>query len=112
MLVIDDDPFLRKGMATLIRATGTEVLMAETVAEAIAHLAAEPSHIVLDLNLPDGHGTEVLRHIRENNLPMRVAVVSGSSDTRLLADMQSLNPDVVFRKPTDWDGLLGWLASE
>ncbi len=112
ILVVDDDPTLRKGMALLFGASGAEVLLAESVAQGMERLAAEPSHLVLDLNLPDGLGTSVLRHIREKKLPIRVAVVTGSSDTQLLADVQSLQPDATFRKPPDWDGLMQWLASE
>jgi DNA-binding NarL/FixJ family response regulator len=111
VLVIEDDPILRRGMKVLIGASGAEVLQAETVAGAIECLEAAPSHILLDLNLPDGCGIDVLRHIRDNHLPIRVAVVSGSSDMPPGADMQALTPDATFRKPAEWDAVLQWLAT-
>ena len=109
VLVIDDDPGLRNGMAVLIKASGAEVLLAETVAEALERLASQPTHIVLDLNLPDGHGTAALRRVREEHLPIRVVVISGSSDPTLLAEAASLPPDALLKKPPDWDELLRYL---
>jgi CheY-like chemotaxis protein len=116
VLIVDDDPLLRRGMALLFGASGAQVQVADSVAQAMDQLthqpsAERPSHIVLDLNLGDADGTTVLRYVRENELPIRVAVVTGSSDSRLLDEMQSLRPDVTFRKPPDWDRLVQWLAS-
>jgi DNA-binding NarL/FixJ family response regulator len=112
LLIVDDDPLLRQGMAALFRGSVAHVEVAESVAEAMRQLSSlQPSHIILDLNLGDGHGTTVLRYVRENALPIRVAVVSGSSDSRLLDEMQLLEPDATFRKPPDWDALRQWLAT-
>jgi ActR/RegA family two-component response regulator len=112
VLVIEDDPILRRAMQVLIGAAGAQVLLAESVTGAIASLAAAPpSHVLLDLKLSDGCGLEVLRHIRDNNLPIRVAIVSGSSDRPPRPQMKALTPDATFRKPADWDAVLRWLAT-
>jgi CheY-like chemotaxis protein len=110
VLVVDDDELLRTGIARLIEMRGHTALAAATVREGMEQLAAGPSIIVLDLNLPDGHGTLILNHVRNNALAIRVAVLSGSADAALNAQAKALGPDVVFRKPPNWDRLLEWIG--
>ena len=110
VLVIEDDPMVRKGMAMLIGTYGHAVLTAGTVAEGLQRLAEGPTHALLDMNLPDGFGTTILRHVRAERLPVRVAVLSGSGDAALMAEARSLGPDAVFRKPADLDAVMAWIA--
>ena len=110
-LIVDDDPTLRKGLATLAQALGHRADTAASVTEALAKLPSHPSRVLLDLNLPDGLGTTVLERIRSERLPIRVAVVSGTSDTALLAEVERLGADAVFPKPPDLDALTEWLQA-
>ena len=111
VLVVEDDARIRNGLITLLRIGGHGTVAAASVAEAVARLdAATPTHLLLDLNLPDGAGTHVLRRIREQALPTRVALVTGAIDTALLEEARGLGVDAVFIKPPDWDKLLDWVA--
>jgi len=60
-----------------------EVVGAGSLAEARALLAAAPGFdaLLLDLNLPDGDGTELLAEIRDRQLPLPVVMLTGSGDT-------------------------------
>jgi formate hydrogenlyase transcriptional activator len=57
---------------------------AETLAGAytrLEHLESAPLDLVMvDVRLPDGDGLELLRHIRETNLPTAVVVITGTGD--------------------------------
>jgi DNA-binding NarL/FixJ family response regulator len=64
-----------------------------------------------DLNLPDGNGTELLRQIREANLPIKVAVTTGRTDRLLMAEVSQLQPDAFFTKPVDLRELICWIKS-
>jgi DNA-binding response OmpR family regulator len=111
VLVVEDDPLIRKGMMALLRAGGHDAVAAASVAEATSRLdAATPTHLLLDLNLPDGPGTHVLRRIRDRSLPVRVALVTGASDTALLEEARALGVNAVFIKPPNWNKLLEWVA--
>ena len=111
VLVVDDDAPIRIGMVALLRRRGHHVSAAATVAEAASHLDAQtPTHLLLDLNLPDGNGGEILRRVRAAALPVRVAVVTGSSELGMLDEVRTLGADAVFIKPPDWDKLLAWIA--
>ena len=111
VLVVDDDRHIRTGLALLIGSHGHAASTASTVREGLEKVEAGPTHLLLDLNLPDGLGTTVLRHVRTANLPVQVAVLSGSADPRLKAEVDALQPDAVFRKPPDLDALMDWIAS-
>ena len=111
VLVVDDDPVLRTGLSKLVQMQGHEAITAATVTEGVAKLGSGPTHVLLDMNLPDGRGTTVLHHIRTKNLPIKVAVLSGSLDVSLLADAEALRPDAVFRKPPEWGAVLDWIAT-
>ena len=109
VLVVEDDANLRSGMAALIGGYGHEVITAATVAEGLRQLGAGPSHLMLDLNLPDGVGTTILRHVRDGKLPVRVAILSGSGDDDLMAEARGLSPEAMFKKPPNWDALMAWV---
>lgn len=110
-LIVDDERAIREGMARLIGMHDFEPITAATIAEGLEKLSLQPSILILDMNLPDGHGTVLLRHIRDQNLPIKVAVLSGSGDASLLAEARDLQPEAMFTKPPDWDALLSWLAA-
>lgn len=109
VLIVEDNTILLKGMMALLRPHGHAVLGAATVAEARAHLAeAEPSHAILDLNLPDGTGVDVLGEIRSRGWCTGVLIVSGWHDGELVDRAKSLGVDGVLLKPPDWEQIVRW----
>jgi two-component system KDP operon response regulator KdpE len=111
VLVVEDDPPIRKGMVALLRIHGHHADAVATVAEALSHVEASlPTHVLLDLNLPDAPGTDVLRRIRADALPIRVALLTGASDAALIDEARALSVEAVFIKPPNWGKLLDWIA--
>jgi len=90
---------------------GHEAITAATVKTGLDKLDCRPTHVLLDMNLPDGEGTMVLQKIRTKELPIKVAVLSGSLDSPLIAEAQALRADALFGKPSKWDAVLDWLAT-
>jgi two-component system cell cycle response regulator DivK len=80
VLVVDDNARNRKLARDVLDAAGFGTLGATTGAEAIA-LAAEhrPNVILLDLRLPDMHGAEVLRRLRDGERTASIPVVAMSA---------------------------------
>lgn len=68
ILVIDDEPQIRKFMRISLSANGYQVIEAETAAAGIAAARAQsPDLLILDLGLPDLDGQEVISAVRENS---------------------------------------------
>ena len=66
ILVVDDEPQIRRFLRTSLDAHSYEVIEAESGQEAIRRASVEkPEVIVLDLGLPDIDGLEVIKRIRE-----------------------------------------------
>jgi two-component system response regulator RegA len=109
ILIVEDDRTNREAMARLACHAGFDVETAATLAEAIQKLPADGC-ILLDLVLPDGRGLDLLKHIRNERLPIHVAIVSGSMAAGDLQPYHALRPDAVFVKPVKPDDVLHWLS--
>src|SRR2546422_11028148 len=110
-LIVEDDASIRVSLGKLLTLLGFDVCAVESGAEVISRLASEPHSVLLDLLLADGSGVEVLRHIREKNLPIKVAVTTGISDPKLMQEVTLLRPDAVFHKPLSPGSLIYWLEN-
>jgi two-component system KDP operon response regulator KdpE len=88
VLLIEDEPRIRRFLRAGFELNGFSVLEAENAVDGLkAATFGTPDLIVLDLNLPDLHGTEVLDRLRSwSNVPIIIlSVVSGEDDkVRLL----------------------------
>ena len=70
---------------------GHRVDSVATVAEGVERLDGQHC-AVLDLNLPDGLGTSILRRIRTERRPIRVAVVTGTTDQAIVDERITCGP--------------------
>ncbi len=77
ILVIDDEPQIRKFLEIALRAQGHQPLVAETGAAGLVRLATGGADLViLDLGLPDQDGQTVLRELRQwSQVPVIVLTV-------------------------------------
>jgi CheY-like chemotaxis protein len=107
-LIVEDHGTTREVLRRLLRVCGYEAEAVATVAEAHQRLLAA-NRLFLDLELTDGNGMELLRRVRAENLPVRVAVTTGSSEAPVLAEVNQLKPDALFIKPIDFSKLVEWL---
>lgn len=111
VLVVEDDADARDALARFVRRLGHEVVTATTASEALAAILLKlPEYVLLDLMLPGLTGVEVLRLIRSNHWPVRVAVVTAVADPMQFEDVRQLRPDAVFRKPLDLRLIKRWLV--
>ncbi|HEX3441277.1 MAG TPA: response regulator, partial [Pseudolabrys sp.] len=80
ILVIDDEPPIRKLLRMGLNTQGYDVLEAPNGKTGIELLAQEPDLIILDLGLPDIQGLELLRTIRGRKESVPVVVLSSRGD--------------------------------
>jgi two-component system OmpR family response regulator len=114
VLLVEDDDDTRDIMARLLRRAGCEVRCAISVGDALLELEEWlPTHVLLDLMLPDAGGVVVLRAVRRRKLAVKVAVVTAAGPmSDALADASRWQPDAVFHKPVRFPDLEAWLAAE
>ena len=87
VLVVDDEPQIRRALRLVLRANGYEVAEVGTGEAALDALATEPFDLmILDLMLPDVDGVEVCRRVREwSRLPVVVLSAHGEEEVKVRA---------------------------
>ena len=87
ILVVDDDPSLRKALSIGLQARGYGLVATGNGEDGIVQAAlAQPDVVVLDLGLPDVDGIEVCRRIRAFSVsPIIVLSASGEEDRKIQA---------------------------
>ena len=107
ILVVDDEPQIRKFLRISLTSQGYEVVEAPRGEEGIAKCAtAQPGLVILDLGLPDLDGQQVISRIREwSDVPIIVLSVR-TRDIEKVSALDSGANDYVT-KPFSIDELLG-----
>ena len=78
ILVVDDEPPIRKLLRLGLTAQGYDVLEAPNGKTSLELLAKNPDLVILDLGLPDIQGHDLLRMIRARNESIPIVVLSRS----------------------------------
>ena len=105
ILVADDEETVRNILKKFFTGKNYDVEIAASGREAIEKLGSyDPNILLLDLQMPDMNGEEVLRHIDENNLKVGVIIITGHPGT--IKDKKLLNKTYDYIvKPFDLDYL-------
>ncbi|MCG2630526.1 response regulator transcription factor [Bradyrhizobium sp. WYCCWR 13023] len=111
VLVIDDEPPIRKLLRMGLSTQGYEILEASNGKVALEKLSEEPALIILDLGLPDIQGHELLRTIRARNESVPIVVLSSRGDEAGKVQALDLGADDYLTKPFGMDELLARLRA-
>jgi len=111
VLVVDDEPQILRALRTGLRGAGYEVETAETAEQALTAAAVRaPDAVILDLVLPDGRGTGVVRELRTwTSVPVIVLSVVGDESEKVAA--LDAGADDYVTKPFGLDELLARLRA-
>ena len=109
VLVVEDDLDSYHALSKILKHVGYDTLSAATLTSAYQLLDQNPRFVVLDLILPDGNGKDLLKHIRDKALAIKVVVLTATGDQQLLREVRDLRPDALFLKPLNVPKLLAWL---
>ena len=81
VLIVDDHPIVRAGLRRLLAAEPAEVREAESGKEALRIFREErPDLVILDLNLPEIGGLEIIRRLKTIDPEVRILVLSMHED--------------------------------
>jgi two-component system, OmpR family, KDP operon response regulator KdpE len=106
VLVIDDEPPIRKLLRMGLTAQGYQTLEAPNGKVALDLLSQAPDLIILDLGLPDTQGHDLLRTIRARNESVPIVVLSSRGDEAGKVQALDLGADDYVTKPFGMDELL------
>ena len=106
VLVIDDEPPIRKLLRMGLGSQGYDILEASNGKIALEKLAENPALIILDLGLPDIQGHDLLRMIRARTDHVPIVVLSSRGDEAGKVQALDLGADDYLTKPFGMDELL------
>jgi CheY-like chemotaxis protein len=102
ILLVEDDPSLRKLIRTMLEVLGQDVLTAENAATAIHMVETHPGdiHLVMtDLMLPDFNGRELIQRLFSLRPALKVLLISGHSIDVATAGLEGQEPVAFLQKP-------------
>ena len=106
VLVVDDEPSIRKLLRMGLGTQRYQTIDAPTAKAALDLMADEPDLVILDLGLPDMQGLELLRQIRQRREDVPIVVLSSRGDEGAKVEALDLGADDYVTKPFGMDELL------
>lgn len=105
--VVDDDDAARDSLVFLLK---TAKLSVKAFESAEAFLSGVPSPgsgcIITDIRMPGMSGIELLKHVRKQDLPLPVIVITGHGDVPLAVEAMKYGAADFLEKPFDDEALL------
>jgi DNA-binding response OmpR family regulator len=104
ILVTDDDLVLVRILTNYLQKHRFCTLVAHTVPEAISVVTRNKvDAVILDMNMPGGSGTAVIKRMKAFNRtgPIPIVVLSGSMDSEVRQTLLQMGADRCFLKPPD-----------
>ena len=106
VLVVDDEPPIRKLLRMGLGTQGYQTIDATNGKAALELMADKPDLVILDLGLPDMQGLELLRQIRERREDVPIVVLSSRGDEVAKVEALDLGADDYVTKPFGMEELL------
>ena len=106
VLVVDDEPPIRKLLRMGLATQSYQILEAPNGKTALELMSEQPDLVILDLGLPDIAGHELLRQIRSKNESVPIVVLSSRGDEAGKVQALDLGADDYVTKPFGMDELL------
>ena len=107
ILVVDDEPSARSGLAKLLEQEGYEVETASDGIQALELVAERaPSLVVTDLKMPNMDGMALVAKLRQQNPDVPSIVTTAFSDVSSAVQAMRAGAEDYLTKPIDFDSLL------
>lgn len=105
VLVVDDDPIFSFELGGSLRGAGYSVVSAAKANEAAALLAQQNIDVaIVDLNLPDKSGLQLIHENKHSAKPVRILATTGSLSDLHLEIATYMGADLALRKGPDSSG--------
>jgi two-component system KDP operon response regulator KdpE len=100
ILVVDDEPAIRRLLRTSLSSQGFQVVEAADGKQALAEIEqSRPDLVILDLGLPDISGLDLIRILRAGGSAVPILVLSSRTDEKGKVEALDLGADDYVTKP-------------
>lgn len=107
ILLVDDEQDFLETLSQRITMRGIDVSATTSAKEAIAKVAAESyDAIILDLQMPEMDGLEVLRTIKKLKPDMQIIVLTGHATVKKAIEAMKLGALDLIEKPADLETIM------
>lgn len=107
VLIVDDDPSIRKVLAAILEEKGYKIDTAETGKQAIQKSKTKFFNLaLLDVRLPDMEGTELLTQMKQTTPPMIKIMVTGYPSLQNAVEALNKGANAFIIKPLNIDQAL------
>ena len=99
ILVIDDEPLMRRMVSRALTGAGHKVIAAEEGQEGLRLFRTHrPAVVITDLLMPGQEGIETILAMRRTGAPVRIIAISGR-DAEMLETARLIGADDAIEKP-------------
>lgn len=108
-VIVDDHPVVRKGLRLLMECEPCVEVVGEASNGRLALEAVHALHpdlLLLDINMPEMNGLEVLRHLRKEASPIHIILLSNHSDTSYVDAALEMGANGYVGKDSGFDVLM------
>lgn len=107
LLVVEDSPTITAMYRAFLDGQPYDVRYVTAASEALEQVdAAPPTLVLLDLNLPDQSGLNVLQHIHQQQIPSAVIVITGHGSVEAAVDAMQMGAIDFIEKPIELERFL------
>lgn len=101
VMVVDDQPSIRRLLKEILSDEGYEVITAANGLEALERAAEDPQLILMDMKMPGMGGIDALRELSEMGLSSRVIMMTAYGELDLVEQAAALGAYAHLAKPFD-----------
>ena len=106
ILLVDDDPGIQLSFTKFLTRSGYSAHTASTLGEARAMFSKQRfDAVLLDMNLPDGNGMDLISEFREHSPGVALVVITALGDVPMAVEAMRRGADNFLTKPVHLDDL-------
>ena len=108
--IIEDDAAIRDSLQFLLRARGINTHCYESAADFLGHADVDQlGGLLIDQHMPGMTGIELVELLRSRRIVTPTIMLTGATDSSLVARAKQAGVLTVLRKPFAGDELMGWV---
>src|SRR5437879_3746136 len=112
LLIVEDDKSFLQRLARAMETRGFTVKTAETVADGLLQVEAEPpAYAVVDMRLGDGNGLDVISALKQRRPDARGIILTGYGNIATAVNAVKLGAVDYLSKPVDADDIVSALLA-